>query len=126
MPEEEIEKTDESAETPDEQPKASSRRGFVTRRRLAFAAGILAVLVILLGVVALVLYRTGVGDSYVKNQFVTKMDEIGVVFDADVFRLSSAGHQRANRRRHQKLLHVQTSLDFRFLRSLVPSPPNMK
>jgi CheY-like chemotaxis protein len=90
MPEEEIEKTDESAETPDKQPKASSRRGFVTRRRLALAAGILAVLVILLGVVALVLYRTGVGDSYVKNQFVTKMDEIGVVFDADVFRLTIA------------------------------------
>lgn len=33
-------------------------------------------------------FKTGYADSYVKNQFVSRMDEIGIVFSADVFRLT--------------------------------------
>jgi hypothetical protein len=37
---------------------------------------------------AIVVYRYGYLDNYVKRQFVAKMDEIGVNFSADTFRLT--------------------------------------
>lgn len=33
-------------------------------------------------------YKTGYADTYVKNQFVSRMEEIGIVFEADVFRVT--------------------------------------
>ena len=33
-------------------------------------------------------FSGGYADTYIKNQFVSRMDEIGIVFDADVFRLT--------------------------------------
>ncbi|MFN0278708.1 MAG: translocation/assembly module TamB domain-containing protein [Pyrinomonadaceae bacterium] len=80
MPEEEIEKTER------EEPKR--RRRFFTRRNTMIVAGLAAVLIVLLGLLSVVTYRYGVYDNYVKNQFVAKMADIGIVFSADVFRVT--------------------------------------
>ncbi|HLA95993.1 MAG TPA: hypothetical protein VK612_09745, partial [Pyrinomonadaceae bacterium] len=82
MSEEEIEKVE--PETPAER----ERRRYFTRRNGVIFTGGLALLVVLLGVLAVVLYRYGTLDTYVKSQFVAKMEYMGVVFDADVFRLT--------------------------------------
>jgi autotransporter translocation and assembly factor TamB len=46
------------------------------------------ILVVLLASLTFITYRYGYADNYVKRQFVAKMADIGIVFDADVFRLS--------------------------------------
>jgi hypothetical protein len=64
------------------------RRRYFTRRNAMFAGAAIAVIVLLLGIIGIVLYRTGQIDTYTKARFVEKMAEIGMVFDADVFRLT--------------------------------------
>ncbi|HEX8289350.1 MAG TPA: translocation/assembly module TamB domain-containing protein [Pyrinomonadaceae bacterium] len=71
----------------DETPK-SSGGGFFTRRNAVIAFGITAVLAVLLVLLVTVSYRYGVFDNYIKAQFVAKMADIGIVFDADVFRVT--------------------------------------
>lgn len=91
MPEENIEPiTDEAAngENEPETPPERARKAYFTRRNAAAAFGITAILVSLLIILGILLYQKGVADQYVKTQFVAKMEEIGVVFDADVFRLT--------------------------------------
>lgn len=78
----------EENEKPQEQTPAKARSSW--RRRAAFVFGALAVLVLLVGLVGVVLYRTGAVDSYVRSQFVTRLDEMGIVFDADAFRLTGS------------------------------------
>ncbi|MCU1290351.1 MAG: hypothetical protein JWN60_2580 [Acidobacteria bacterium] len=73
----------------DENPPAASG-GFFTRRNAVIAVGITAVLAVLLVLLVTVSYRYGVFDNYIKAQFVAKMAEIGIVFDADVFRVRIA------------------------------------
>ena len=48
------------------------------------------VFVLLLGIFSVVLFRSGAVDSVVKNQFREKMEYMGIVFDADVFRLNAS------------------------------------
>src|SRR5215207_1901819 len=91
MPEEN-ELREESKDRPQEErsgdvPSPGSRRYF-TRRNALLTAALVAILVVLLSVLSVVFYRYGVFDNYVKTQFVTKMAEIGIVFDADVFRVT--------------------------------------
>ncbi|MEQ1763492.1 MAG: translocation/assembly module TamB domain-containing protein [Pyrinomonadaceae bacterium] len=75
-----------SEETPAESPKA--RRRYVTRRNaLLFGVG-LAALIVVLGLLAVVLFRYGTVDSVIKGQFVDKMNYMGIDFTADVFSLS--------------------------------------
>ncbi|MFN2455377.1 MAG: translocation/assembly module TamB domain-containing protein [Pyrinomonadaceae bacterium] len=62
----------------------------MTRRNAAISFGVIALAILLLALTTVVVYRYGYLDNYVKRQFVAKMDEIGMVFDADVFRLSVA------------------------------------
>jgi translocation and assembly module TamB len=83
---EEIEPQEETAEETDAAPK----RRFFTRRNALFAVGITAILAILLVLLVTISYRNGVLDNYVKRQFVAKMADIGIVFDADTFRLTVA------------------------------------
>lgn len=71
-----------------ERPAPAGKRSF--RRRLAIGLGVAAVVVVLALAAVFILYRTGVGDNYIKAQFTAKMDDIGIVFDADVFRLTVA------------------------------------
>ncbi|MGC2235565.1 MAG: translocation/assembly module TamB domain-containing protein [Pyrinomonadaceae bacterium] len=89
---EEIEET-EPAETAEESSPEPARRRFFTRRNAVISSGLLTILAVLLVVLVIIFYRYGVFDNYVKTQFVTKMAEIGVVFDADVFRLTVAPMQ---------------------------------
>lgn len=82
MPEKEI----NPPEKKESEPKR--RRRLLTRRRLVILVGVIAGLALVAFLLTVVLYRYGVYDSYIKAKFVAKMDEIGVVFDADVFRLT--------------------------------------
>ncbi len=66
------------------------RRQFFSPRTLGIAFGVFMFGVIVLVLLTVILYRNGYGDNYVKNQFVTKMDEIGVNFTADKFNLTIA------------------------------------
>lgn len=83
MPENENEKPE-----PQEPSEPRRPRRFFTRRNTMIAAGVGLVLVVLVGLLSLVGYRYGVLDTYVRGQFVTKMADIGIVFDADVFRVT--------------------------------------
>src|SRR5688572_28736064 len=75
-----------SEETPAEEPRV--RRRFVTRRNALLIGGGLAVLIVVLGLLAVVLFRYGTVDSIIKNQFVEKMNYMGIDFTADVFSLT--------------------------------------
>ncbi|HTH51513.1 MAG TPA: hypothetical protein VL501_06250, partial [Pyrinomonadaceae bacterium] len=72
---------------PEEAPR-QVRRSYFTRRNALFAVVIVAILAILISLLSLVAYRNGVLDNYVKTQFTNKMADIGMVFSADVFRVT--------------------------------------
>ncbi len=92
MPEERPNNPEESREpeVPDTPTKSDAKpqRAYFTRRNLVIGAGSLAVFGILIALLTVVSYRYGVFDNYIKAQFVTKMADIGVDFDADVFRVT--------------------------------------
>ncbi|HKP70162.1 MAG TPA: translocation/assembly module TamB domain-containing protein [Pyrinomonadaceae bacterium] len=89
MPEHDSEPREEiEARPPQEPEERAPRRRYFTRRNTLITAGLLAILIVLGSLLSVVLYRYGVLDTYVKTQFVAKMEQIGVVFDADVFRLT--------------------------------------
>lgn len=99
MPENDIEQREEDGREPTENTTGAgperagpSRRsgGFFRRRNLGIAIGLLAILAVLLALLSVVSYRFGVVDNYVKVQFVQKMADIGITFDADVFRVTVA------------------------------------
>ncbi len=90
MPEKRSKNPEENVEgssTPDPSSDEGARpkRTYFTKRKLGLTAGILAVFAVLIALVSVVSYKYGVVDNYIKTQFVTKMAEIGVDFDADVF-----------------------------------------
>ncbi|MCY7347545.1 MAG: translocation/assembly module TamB domain-containing protein [Pyrinomonadaceae bacterium] len=66
------------------------RRRIFSRRNAGISFGVIAFGAIFLALLIVVVYRYGYADNYVKNQFVAKMDEIGVNFSADTFRLTVA------------------------------------
>ncbi|MBK9153354.1 MAG: translocation/assembly module TamB domain-containing protein [Chloracidobacterium sp.] len=72
-----------------EQPEPQNGGGMPKKRgrlrRIALIAAILAGVLVISGLVAAILFRSGVFDTYVKGQFTAKMNDIGVDFDADVF-----------------------------------------
>jgi translocation and assembly module TamB len=93
MPEEEVEQREEPEErrqTPGSEDDGGVpvRRRRFTRRHAAVSGGVLALILILLSVLSVVFYRYGVFDNYVKTQFIAKMERMGIVFDADVFRVT--------------------------------------
>src|SRR5688500_6591508 len=90
MPEEINEQREDGEDRQPDEPTESvkQRRRYFTRRYALISGGLLAVLIVLISVFTVVFYRYGVFDTYVKTQFVAKMAEIGIVFDADVFRLT--------------------------------------
>ena len=65
-------------------------RKLFTFRKLLISAGVLALILLLLIASTAILFRVGVFDSYIKNQFRAKMADIGIAFDADVFRVSAS------------------------------------
>jgi translocation and assembly module TamB len=85
------EQREETPEQPEENTNDSAPargRRFFTRRNALFSATVVALLAVLISILSVVFYRYGVFDTYVKTQFVTKMAEIGMDFDADVFRVT--------------------------------------
>ncbi|MGI8882895.1 MAG: translocation/assembly module TamB domain-containing protein [Pyrinomonadaceae bacterium] len=80
----EIEPAEAGADTIETAPP----RRFFTRRNAGIAFGLTAILAVLIVLLVMVSYRYGVFDNYIKQQFVAKMAEIGVVFEADVFRVT--------------------------------------
>ena len=87
---EEIEEIEPQDAETEETAEAPVRRGFFSRRNAGIGAGAFLVVLVLMVVLVIVFYRNGVFDNYVKTQFVNKMAEIGIVFDADVFRVTVA------------------------------------
>ena len=69
---------------------AARRRRIFSRRNAGISFGVIALGAVFLALLIVVVYRYGYLDNYVKNQFVTKMDEIGVNFSADKFNLTVA------------------------------------
>ena len=90
MPRAEDEPREEIADPHDtaSEPDAEARRRFFTRRNLVFSAALIALAIVAFALIAVVSFRTGVIDSYIKTQFTAKMAIIGITFEADVFRLS--------------------------------------
>lgn len=71
-------------------PAATRRRRYFTRRNAVLSSGVLGILLVLVTILVVVFYRYGVFDTYVKTQFVAKMERIGIVFSADTFRVTVA------------------------------------
>lgn len=92
MPEEnnqeETAPSENAAEETAPETTAPKRRRFFTKRNAGISLGVIALGAVLLALLTVVVYRYGYFDTYVKTQFVTKMDEIGVNFTADTFRLT--------------------------------------
>ena len=86
MAEKETEKGKAGTETPRE--STTARRVYFTRRRALVSATLAAFVVFLVVVIAVILFKVGVLDTYTRNQFRAKMADIGIVFEAEVFRLS--------------------------------------
>ncbi len=82
------EETEQTETSPAEISKTPKRRRLFTRRNVGISGGILGILLVLIVILVFVFYRYGAFDSYIKTQFVNKMADIGVVFDADVFRVT--------------------------------------
>lgn len=83
----EVEPSKESAAV-ETAPEIARRRRVFSRRNAGISFGAMTFGAIVLALLAVVVYRYGYADNYVKNQFVTKMDEIGVNFSADKFNLT--------------------------------------
>jgi translocation and assembly module TamB len=66
------------------------RRSWLSRRNLLLSLGVSAIVVLLAGLLTIGLYRAGVFDTYIKGQFVTKLADIGIVFDAETFRVTAS------------------------------------
>jgi hypothetical protein len=92
MPEEQSEQREEQETRPPEEnndlPSGKRPRRYLTRRNTLLTTVVLALVLIVGFILTIVFYRYGVFDTYVKTQFVAKMEGIGIVFDADVFRVT--------------------------------------
>ena len=75
---------------PDEEERVVTKddRRRITSRHVMFAGAILAIVIVFFVIIGVVSYRYGVFDPYVKEQFTAKMADIGIVFDAEVFRVT--------------------------------------
>ncbi|MEP6847241.1 MAG: translocation/assembly module TamB domain-containing protein [Acidobacteriota bacterium] len=92
MPENEVEQgegTIESSENNTEGRGRLARRGLLSLRSLGIVVASLAFLALLLVLVVFISYRAGVFDGYIKAQLVSKFSDIGMNFDADVFRVTA-------------------------------------
>ena len=90
MSDEPVEQSEENKSKVSDERPAQKRRRVLSRRNLLLALGLSAASLLLISILLIVLYRAGFGDSYIKNQFTAKMADIGMDFDADVFRVTVA------------------------------------
>src|SRR5262245_23532296 len=64
------------------------RRRYFTRRNLLFLIAGASILAVLLALFTVVTYKFGVYDNYIKAQLVDRFAAMGMVFNADVFRVT--------------------------------------
>jgi len=64
------------------------RRRVFTRRNLLFFIAGLSLATIVFVLFSVVTYKYGVYDNYIKAQLVDRFSAMGMVFDADVFRVN--------------------------------------
>src|SRR4029453_16121382 len=90
MPEENELREENGSRPPEDNSEVAARRRrrYFTRRNALLTTALLAILIVLGSIFSVVFYRYGVFDNYVKTQFIVKMADIGMVFDADVFRVT--------------------------------------
>jgi translocation and assembly module TamB len=79
---------DEEVKEPLKSGRGLREARILTRRRVLTAVLGVAIGGLVLVLLSVVFYRTGVLDSYIRAQFVAKMADIGIAFDADVFRVT--------------------------------------
>ncbi len=79
---------EEKLQPEDAEDEKPVRKRSSARRRALIGAGLIGGLGLILALVSVVSYKYGVFDTYIKTQFVAKMADIGIVFDADVFRVT--------------------------------------
>ncbi len=73
-----------------EEPAKTPKKVIFSRRNLLIFLGGATLVALVLAFIVSALYRFGVFDNYIKDQFVAKMSEIGVEFTADTFRVSAS------------------------------------
>src|SRR5205085_11931265 len=78
---------DEEAEQTEPTPTRKPN-GFFTRRRVLTAGVVIALALILVSVLTVVLYKGGTFDTYIRDRFRERMAEMGIVFNAEVFRVT--------------------------------------
>ncbi|MGB2751511.1 MAG: translocation/assembly module TamB domain-containing protein [Pyrinomonadaceae bacterium] len=78
----------EKSELASDQPTGGS--SFFRRRNVFVAVGVVLLGVLLTVVIAVIMFRAGVFDTYTKNQFTAKLADIGIDFKADVFRVRAS------------------------------------
>lgn len=66
------------------------RRWLLSRRKLLLVLASFAVPAMIVAILAVALYRYGAYDSYIKSQFVEKLNYMGLDFSADVFRVTAS------------------------------------
>ncbi|QYO67305.1 hypothetical protein [Leptolyngbya sp. 7M] len=73
-------------------PRSTSGRfrRLFSRRNVLLALFSTGALLLLFGLLGIVSYRTGLIDSYIKSQFIDKMNYIGIEFTADEFRVGAS------------------------------------
>jgi len=94
MPEENEQPEENDVISPEEmageETHQEARRRYFTRRNAMISSAGLAVLLVLGAILTVLFYRYGFFDNYVKTHFVAKMADIGIVFEAEVFRVTVA------------------------------------
>ena len=81
--------TDESKQS-EEQEEPLKRWRFISARNFGVALGISFVSALIFLTIIYGLYRFGTFDFYIKDQFIAKLDEIGVKFDSNMLRVSAS------------------------------------
>ncbi len=73
-----------------EEPAIVRKKGILSARRLLVGLGATTLSLLVIALIVFALYRFGIFDNYIKEQFVTKMAEIGVEFKAETFRVTAS------------------------------------
>ena len=72
------------------EPTKTPKKSVFSGRNLLVLLGLSTFSLVVVSLFTFALYRFGVFDNYIKNQFVAKMSEIGVEFKADKFRVAAS------------------------------------
>ncbi|HQX54441.1 MAG TPA: translocation/assembly module TamB domain-containing protein [Pyrinomonadaceae bacterium] len=79
-----------SENTGDDGNVAPVRRSLFGRRRVLAIFGAAALALVVVGITIFVLYRVGVFDGYIKGQLTSKLDQIGIDFEPESFRVTAS------------------------------------